>query len=70
MSMSNGKYYKMESPLGPDHNKYEIGCEGVEMTGTSKIWKWDDEGYEKGYVKYDISVSDEEWSNSIWIEFK
>ena len=67
MSMSNGKYY-MQSPYGPDHNKYQICCEGVEMTGTSRIWQWFDEGSK--YVKYDISVSDEEWSNSIWIEFK
>lgn len=67
MSMSNGKYY-MQSPYGPDHNKYQICCEDVEMTGTSRIWQWFDEGSK--FVKYDISVNDEEWSNSIWIEFK
>lgn len=67
MSMSNGKYY-MQSPYGPDHNKYQICCEGVEMTGTSRIWQWFDEGSK--YVKYDISVSDEEWSTTVWVEFK
>ena len=67
MSMSNGKYY-MQSPYGPDHNKYQICCEDVEMTGTSRIWQWFDEGSK--FVKYDISVNDEVWSNSIWIEFK
>ena len=67
MSMSNGKYY-MQSPYGPDHNKYEICCEGVEMTGTSRIWQWFDEGSK--YVKYDISVNDEVWSTTVWVEFK
>ena len=67
MSMSNGKYY-MQSPYGPDHNKYQIYCEGVEMTGTSRIWQWFDEGSK--YVKYDISVNDEVWSTSVWVEFK
>lgn len=67
MSMSNGKYY-MQSPIGPDHNKYQICCEGVEMTGTSRIWQWFDEGSK--YVKYDISVNDEVWSTYVWVEFK
>lgn len=67
MSVSNGKY-NMVSPYGPDHNKYEIRCEGVEMTGTSRIWQWFDEGSK--YVKYDISVNDEVWSTTVWVEFK
>ena len=67
MSMSNGKYY-MQSPYGPDHNKYQICCEDVEMTGTSRIWQWFDEGSK--IVKYDISVNDEVWSTSVWVEFK
>jgi len=67
MSMSNGKYY-MQSPIGPDHNKYQICCEGVEMTGTSRIWQWFDEGSK--FVKYDISVNDEVWSTSVRVEFK
>ena len=67
MSMSNGKYY-MQSPYGPDHNKYQICCEDVEMTGTSRIWQWFDEGSK--FVKYDISVNDEVWSTSVRVEFK
>lgn len=67
MSMSNGKYY-MQSPYGPDHNKYQICCEDVEMTGTSRIWQWFHEGSK--FVKYDISVNDEVWSTSVWVEFK
>ena len=67
MSMSNGKYY-MQSPYGPDHNKYQICCEDVEMTGTSRIWQWFDEGSK--IVKYDISVNDEVWSTSVRVEFK
>lgn len=67
MSMSNGKYY-MQSPYGPDHNKYQILCEDVEMTGTSRIWQWFDEGSK--FVKYDISVNDEVWSTSVRVEFK
>ena len=69
MSVSNGKYY-MQSPYGPDHNKYQICCEDVEMTGTSRIWQWFDEGYARGYVKYDSSVSDEVWLTTVWVEFK
>ena len=67
MSVSNGKYY-MQSPYGPDHNKYQICCEDVEMTGTSRIWQWFDEGSK--FVKYDISVNDEVWSTTVWVEFK
>ena len=67
MSVSNGKYY-MQSPYGPDHNKYQICCEDVEMTGTSRIWQGFDEGSK--YVKYDISVNDEVWSTTVWVEFK
>ncbi len=67
MSVSNGKY-NMVSPYGPDHNKYQICCEDVEMTGTSRIWQWFDEGSK--IVKYDISVNDEVWSTSVWVEFK
>ncbi|MBR0180261.1 MAG: hypothetical protein IJQ04_01150 [Prevotella sp.] len=67
MSVSNGKYY-MQSPYGPDHNKYQIRCEDVEMTGTSRIWQWFDEGSK--YVKYDISVNDEVWSTIVRVEFK
>lgn len=67
MSMSNGKYY-MQSPYGPDHNKYQICCEDVEMTGTSRIWQWFDEGSK--FVKYDISVNNEVWSTSVRVEFK
>ena len=67
MSVSNGKY-NMVSPYGPDHNKYQICCEDVEMTGTSRIWQWFDEGSK--FVKYDISVNDEVWSTTVWVEFK
>ena len=67
MSVSNGKY-NMVSPYGPDHNKYQICCEDVEMTGTSRIWQWFDEGSK--IVKYDISVNDEVWSTTVWVEFK
>lgn len=65
-SVSNVKWL-MESPYGPDHNRYEIECEG-EMTGSSRGWKWVDQG--DNWRLFDISVNDEVFESTIRIDFK
>ena len=57
----------MESPYGPDHNRYEIECEG-EMTGSSRSWKWVSQG--DNWRLFDISVNDEVFESTIRIDFK
>lgn len=65
-SVSNVKWL-MESPYGPDHNRYEIECKG-EMTGSSRGWKWVDQG--DNWRLFDISVNDEVFESTICIDFK
>lgn len=65
-SVSNVKWL-MESPLGPDHNRYEIECKG-EMTGSSRSWEWEDQG--DNWRLFDISVNDEVFESTIRIDFK
>ena len=65
-SVSNVKWL-MESPYGPDHNRYEIECNG-EMTGSSRSWKWVDQG--DNWRLFDISVNDEVFESTIRIDFK
>ncbi len=65
-SVSNVKWL-MESPYGPDHNRYEIECKG-EMTGSSRVWEWVDQG--DNWRLFDISVNDEVFESIIDIDFK
>ena len=65
-SVSNVKWL-MESPIGPDHNRYEIECKG-EMTGSSRVWEWVDQG--DNWRLFDISVNDEVFESIIHIDFK
>jgi len=65
-SVSNVKWL-MESPYGPDRNRYEIECKG-EMTGSSRSWKWVSQG--DNWRLFDISVNDEVFESTIRIDFK
>lgn len=65
-SVSNVKWL-MESPYGPDHNRYEIECNG-EMTGSSRSWRWVSQG--DNWRLFDISVNDEVFESAIRIDFK
>lgn len=58
----------MESPYGSSHNRYEIRSEDISMSGTSRYWRWIDQG--SSYKLYDYTISDENWQTTIQVDFK
>lgn len=69
MSITDKKIL-IESPYGSDHDKYGIECENVQMSGTSRLWRWLYNGSKYKYELYNLTISDETWETAIGIEFK